>query len=147
MASHARSKAPKAAHVPGALLRTGLIVAAAGAALGVGGTTTASAASPVSGRLPSPVADLDNSLLADPGTSIREGVKHAVPAVTGPVKSLQLDPLANTGVDPLTNGIGTRVSDFKPVGTELVTGPITRGASLDDLPVVGAVARKLPGGW
>ncbi|MEV6472396.1 hypothetical protein AB0M77_09185, partial [Streptomyces sp. NPDC051657] len=30
---------------------------------------------------------------------------------------LQLHPLANTGVDPLDNAVGTQVADFKPLTT------------------------------
>ena len=59
---------------------------------------------------------------------------------------LQLDPLARTTVDPLTNAVGAKVADFKPVGTEQVTKPLTNGASLSQLPLVGRVAKLLPGG-
>jgi hypothetical protein len=58
------------------------------------------------------------------------------PAVT-PVRDLTLDPMANTGVDPLDNGLGTQVADFKPVATTAVTDQVTRGGSLGTLPVVG----------
>ncbi|MEU6082327.1 hypothetical protein [Streptomyces sp. NPDC047108] len=158
MASHARSKSPVAARVqgvPGALLRAGLVVAAAGAALAAG--SGAAGACPLhdghgqcgKGPQASPAATgggLANSL-ADPGTSLREGTKHGLGGVSGPLKSMQLNPLANTGVDPLDNGVGTQVADFKPVGTQSVTDNVTRGQSMDDLPLLGPVAGKLPGGW
>ncbi|MEU0372760.1 hypothetical protein ABZ070_21330, partial [Streptomyces sp. NPDC006283] len=61
----------------------------------------------------------------------------------GELKSLQLDPLANTGVDPLDNAVGTQVADFKPVSTALATDHITKGQALEDLPVAGPVAGTL----
>ncbi|MFG2195142.1 hypothetical protein [Streptomyces sp. NPDC048639] len=157
MASHARSKSPVAARVqgvPGALLRAGLVVAAAGAALAAGGSAGACPLHDGHGQCgkggqASPAATeggVANSL-ADPGTSLREGTKHGVAGVAGPLKSMQLNPLAKTGVDPLDNGVGTQVADFKSVGTQSVTDNVTRGQSLDDLPLLGPAAQQLPGGW
>ncbi|MFE7116813.1 hypothetical protein ACFU99_15495, partial [Streptomyces sp. NPDC057654] len=71
------------------------------------------------------------------GTSLDGGI--------GPVKNLRLDPLARTGSDPLDNGVGTQIADFKPVGTDLLTGPVTNGGGLKDLPVAGPVVDLLPG--
>ncbi len=71
------------------------------------------------------------------GTSLAHSV--------APVTDLQLDPLANTGVDPLDNAVGTQIADFKPVTTAIVTDPITSGASLSELPVVGAVTGLVTG--
>ncbi|MGW1122418.1 hypothetical protein ACWD5B_35775, partial [Streptomyces tanashiensis] len=73
------------------------------------------------------------------GAGALAGVTHGV----GPLTRLQLDPLANTGVDPLDNGLGTQVADFKPVGTNLVTDHVTKGGAVADLPVVGGVTRGL----
>ncbi|WP_447039487.1 hypothetical protein [Streptomyces sp. DSM 118878] len=132
---------------PGArgLLRVGLTLTAAGAALGAGGAA-AGAAEPVAAPHAAGAAES-----ADAGRDV-----SAVEALTGalrsaaagglaPVKSLQLDPLANTGTDPLDNSLGTQVADFKPISTAAVTDPITRGGSLDDLPVVSPVVGLLPG--
>ncbi|NEB81605.1 hypothetical protein G3I40_41305, partial [Streptomyces sp. SID14478] len=63
----------------------------------------------------------------------------------GPAKDLKLNPLAGTGVDPLDNAVGTQVSDFKPVSTAAVTGPLASGSSLSELPVVGTATDLLPG--
>ena len=73
------------------------------------------------------------------GAGALDGVTHGV----GPLTRLQLDPLANTGVDPLDNGLGTQVADFKPVGTNLVTDHVTKGGAAADLPVVGGLTRGL----
>jgi hypothetical protein len=116
MARHAASKNNRRT-----LLRAGLTVAAAGAALGAGGAT-ANAAVPV-------------------GTATGL-VTNSVSGVSE-LKSLQLHPLANTGVDPLDNAVGTQVADFKPVSTATATDNITKGQALEDLPVAGPVAASL----
>ncbi|MEW2390390.1 hypothetical protein AB0933_18760 [Streptomyces venezuelae] len=128
MARHAVKKLPRSGSR--ALLRAGLTVTAAGAALGVGGTATAGAVEP--GPSASPLQGLSTA------------VHHSAAGGLGPVKDLQLDPLANTSADPLDNTLGTQVADFKPVNTGFVTGPLTSGGSLADLPVVGGATKLLP---
>ncbi|PWI43811.1 hypothetical protein [Streptomyces sp. ICBB 8177] len=109
-----------------ALLRTALALSAAGAALAAGaGAAQAS-------QLPG----------AD---DVVGGTVQGLESGVSPVKHLQLDPLARTTVDPLTNGVGTQIADFKPVGTQTVTGPLTDGDSLSQLPLVGEVTNLLPG--
>jgi hypothetical protein len=61
-----------------------------------------------------------------------------------PVRDLRLDPLAESGTDPLDNAVGSQVADFRPVSTAAVTGPITSGGSLGSLPVLGQVTGLLP---
>ncbi|ARF57113.1 hypothetical protein [Streptomyces gilvosporeus] len=73
------------------------------------------------------------------------GVRNSVAGATGALKNLKLNPLANTGVDPLDNSVGTQVGDFKPVSTKIVTGPLSRGDAPKDLPLVGRAMRFLPG--
>ncbi|MEU8759893.1 hypothetical protein [Streptomyces sp. NPDC048659] len=128
MARHAESRTPRR----GALLKAGLTVTAAGAAmLGVGGAAQAAQALPV--PLPG------DSLTQVDGAAALSGVGHAV----APLTRLQLDPLANTGVDPLDNGLGTQIADFKPVGTTLLTDHVTKGGALADLPVAGPLTQSL----
>ncbi|HEX5566440.1 MAG TPA: hypothetical protein VFY14_05825 [Streptomyces sp.] len=62
-----------------------------------------------------------------------------------PLKDQQVHPLANTGVDPLDNVVGTQVADFRPVSTEPLTAPIARGGSMRTLPATSTVAGLLPG--
>ncbi|WP_030210336.1 hypothetical protein [Streptomyces sp. NRRL S-87] len=100
------------------LLNAGLAVSMAGAALGLAGT--GARASEVS-------------------------VPDALAGTLGPVKALQVDPLANTGVDPLDNGVGTSVGDFKPLSTTAVTDTITKGAKIGELPGVALLSPLLPG--
>ncbi|MFI8518407.1 hypothetical protein ACIGEZ_11375 [Streptomyces sp. NPDC085481] len=129
MARHAESRTPRRS----ALLKAGLTVTAAGAAvLGVG-VAGAQAADGVA--VPLPV----DSLTQVDGAAALDGVGHGVV----PLTQLQLDPLANTGVDPLDNGVGTQVADFKPVGTALVTDHVTKGGALADLPVAGPLSRSV----
>ncbi|MFC8588407.1 hypothetical protein ACFUGD_28195 [Streptomyces sp. NPDC057217] len=129
----ARHAAPRTSR-RSALLKAGLTVTAAGAAL-VGAGAGAQAAAP----LPVPVDSLTQTDAAAAGAGALGGVGHAL----GPLTRLQLDPLANTGVDPLDNGLGTQVADFKPVGTNLVTGHLTKGGAVADLPVVGPLSQGL----
>ncbi|MDI3423561.1 hypothetical protein [Streptomyces luteolus] len=137
MARHAASRRP--AHRT--LMRAGLTLAAAGAALGAGGAATAAAQplpAAVPAQLPVPLGDLD--VLA-----AGQALTGSLPYTTGPLKNLQLDPLAKTGVDPLDNAVGTQVADFQPVSTAAVTDPVTDGGTLGTLPVVGTATGLLPG--
>ncbi|WP_030217980.1 hypothetical protein [Streptomyces bikiniensis] len=117
-----------------ALLKAGLTVTAAGAAL-VGAGAGAQAAAPV----PLPLDGLTRTDTGAAGTGALDGVGYAL----GPLTQLKLNPLAGTGVDPLDNGLGTQVADFKPVGTNLVTDHVTRGGAVADLPVVGPLTQGL----
>lgn len=60
--------------------------------------------------------------------------------VTGPVAGLKPNPLAGTGVDPLDNGIGTDLADFKPMTSQALTGPVAQAQSIGSIPVVGQAA-------
>ncbi|QNP64933.1 hypothetical protein [Streptomyces genisteinicus] len=117
----------------GTLLRAGLTVAAAGAALGAGAASAQAAPAPVGAE----------SVLGAVPLGAATGLAANSVAGVGELKSLQLHPLANTGVDPLDNAVGTQVADFQPVSTALVTDNITRGQALEDLPVAGPVAQGL----
>ncbi|WP_404957190.1 hypothetical protein [Streptomyces sp. 147326] len=61
-------------------------------------------------------------------------VPAALAGVTDPVANLKVNPLAHTGVDPLDNGVATKVADFPAVGTGMVTGVLTQGPSVGELP-------------
>lgn len=120
-----------------ALLRAGLTVTVAGAALGVGGAATASAA-----PVPAPQAS-DN--LPAAGAGVFRAVQEVAAGGLGPAKNLKLNPLAGTGSDPLDNAVGTRIADFKPVSTAPLTAPLRQGAALGELPLVGPATGLLPG--
>lgn len=94
-------------------------------------TVTGIAALSAAGAAQAAVVDVDR---ADPLST----VGHLV----DPVANLRLNPMANTGVDPLNNGVGTQIADFKEVNTQDVTAPLAEGASLADLtaPLAQAVA-------
>lgn len=61
-------------------------------------------------------------------------VPAALAGIADPIGDLKVNPLANTGVDPLNNGIATKIADFPSVGTSMVTGSLTRGSSVAELP-------------
>ncbi|MFF8613276.1 hypothetical protein [Streptomyces sp. NPDC015350] len=139
MARHALSKSPRRA-----LLRAGLTVTAVGAALGAGGAAAqaAPAPAPVAGAQDTGLGtDVDAATGAVTG-ALGSSLKHGI----APVTHLQLDPLARTGTDPLDNGVETRIADFKPLSTTVLTDPLTSGGALKDLPVVGQAAQALHGG-
>ncbi|ATL30058.1 hypothetical protein [Streptomyces formicae] len=144
MARNTASNSPR----PGvrALLRVGLTVTAAGAALGAGGAANASAAEPVAAAptagFATPVGDVDAGA---PGKAVLDAVRRSTAGGLAPAKALRLNPLAGTGVDPLDNSLGTQIADFKPISTAAVTAPLTEGAALQDLPVVGPATGLLPG--
>ncbi|WP_328300454.1 hypothetical protein OG389_23720 [Streptomyces sp. NBC_00435] len=106
----ARHAAPKALH-PKALRTAGLTLTMAGAALAM------AAGGAQAGEL---------------------SVPAALAGVADPISNLKVNPLANTGVDPLDNGVATKVADFPSLGTGMVTGSLTRGSSIGELPTAAA---------
>jgi hypothetical protein len=136
---HARKKQSRRAQ---AILRAGLTVTAAGAAV-AGSAGMANAAEP--STVETPLGALDTSAVHEPTETLQYAVESGVGGALGPVSDLPLNPLAGTGTDPLANGVGAQVADFKPIGTELVTGPLAEGASLDELPAVRTVGGVLRG--
>ncbi|MEU6756749.1 hypothetical protein AB0892_25485 [Streptomyces sp. NPDC005409] len=67
-------------------------------------------------------------------------VPAALAGVTDPIANLKVNPLAHTGVDPLDNGVGTKVADFPAVGTGMVTGVLTQGPSVRELPTAAVTS-------
>ncbi|MYT68732.1 MULTISPECIES: hypothetical protein [unclassified Streptomyces] len=131
MARHAQSTS--STRTRRSLLNAGLVVGAAGAALVAGGGAAGAAVPTGDG------SDLTSA------TQAATGALHGSTATgLGTLKTLQLDPLANTGVDPLDNAVGTQLADFAPLSTAAVTAPLTSGGSLDDLPLVGPATHLLP---
>ncbi|MGV9554203.1 hypothetical protein [Streptomyces sp. NPDC003401] len=135
MARHASPHRPTAQ-------RALIALATVGVALGAGATTAsaqeAATATGVPHARPASLGDVDPQagLRALTGT-----VGHA----TGPVAGLKPNPLAGTGVDPLDNGVGTQLADFRPVTSRALTGPVAQAESIGSVPVVGQVA-ELPSG-
>ncbi|KIF76396.1 hypothetical protein QR77_25980 [Streptomyces sp. 150FB] len=139
MARHAASPSQRRP-----LLRAGLTLTAAGAVLGLAGASAQAAQS----AAPASLSDIDTPL-PGAGTAAAQGLasaaKYGLSGVVSPVANLKLDPLAGTGVDPLDNVVGTQIADFQPLNTGPLTDPITNGASLSDLPVIGQATRLLTG--
>lgn len=125
----ARHKAPSRA-TSSTARRVALAVTTAGLALGAG-ATTASAADVVNSR-PTSLGSID------PQSGV-EAVTTSLGYVTGPVAGLKPNPLAGTGVDPLDNGVGTQLSDFQPLSSKMLTGPVLQAPSVGSIPVVGQV--------
>ncbi len=145
MASHARPRTSPTSAARRALMRGGIVATAAGAVLGTGGMAGASATEHPASPLESVTSQLGQQ---EPGTGLENaagGVQHGLAGALSPAKNLSLDPLAGTGVDPLDNGVGTQVGDFKPVNTSGLTAPVTGGDSLAELPVASPGVGLLPG--
>ncbi|MGP3986581.1 hypothetical protein [Streptomyces sp. 3N207] len=135
----ARHKAP----APRVFARAGVLAAAVGAALGSAVPTAAAAEQGGAGKTGGDFAmeGLVHGLTTPVRGTVR-GTGVALGSALKAVNDLQLDPLANTGTDPLDNSVGTKIADFPPLSTAAVTGPLARGASLGDLPLVGPLATK-----
>ncbi|CAG6395545.1 hypothetical protein NMG29_33790 [Streptomyces cocklensis] len=119
-------------------LRTALTLALTAAAATLAPATAAMAAAPA----PAGAAVPDSALLDAAPT---QTLTTALGAGVEPVRHLPLDPLSNTGVDPLDNGLGSQVADFKPLSTTTVTDQVTRGGSLSTLPLAGPATGLLTG--
>ncbi|MGW1215471.1 hypothetical protein ACWD5F_38160 [Streptomyces sp. NPDC002499] len=126
MARHTSSPNPTAQ-------RALVALATAGVALGAGAASAAADTEPVLDVVrtrPTSLGTIDPQA----GTQALTGM---VGYVTGPVADLKPNPLAGTGVDPLDNGLGTQLADFKPLATQALTGPVAQAESIGSIPLVG----------
>ncbi|NSC23900.1 hypothetical protein FM076_23205 [Streptomyces albus subsp. chlorinus] len=141
----ARHKAP-ASCAPRVLARAGVLAAALGAALG---TAVPAAGAAEQGGEGKPGQDVAATALTrgleKPVQETARGAGVALGHTLKTVSDIQLDPLANTGSDPLDNSVGTQIADFRPISTAALTGPLASGASLGELPVVGPVLTRATG--
>ncbi|KDN79884.1 hypothetical protein DF19_22605 [Streptomyces olindensis] len=132
MARHDSPKKPTAR-------RALAVLATAGAALGAGTATAAADAESVMGVVNTRPASLGR---IDPQAGL-QATTGTLGYVTGPVAGLKPNPLVGTGVDPLDNGVGTKLADFKPMTSQALTGPVAQTPSVESIPVVGQAAGLL----
>ncbi|GLX53725.1 hypothetical protein Shyhy01_66740 [Streptomyces hygroscopicus subsp. hygroscopicus] len=135
MARHDKNQHPTARRALFALVT-------AGAALGAGAATAHAGTDAPLVHVPSRATSLGG---IDPAAGLT-ALTGTLGYATGPIAGIKPNPLAGTGVDPLANGVGTRIADFKPVGTQMLTAPIAEAESVGELPVVGQVVGLLGGG-
>ncbi|WP_037861080.1 hypothetical protein [Streptomyces sp. NRRL S-340] len=129
MARHASASVPRPT-----VRRVLIAVATAGAALGAGASTAAAESLPVlNGEY-----QTGSVGKIDPQAGLR-ALTGTVGYVTGPVAGLKPNPLAGTGVDPLDNGIGTKLADFQPLTSQMLTHPVAQAPSVGSIPVLGQV--------
>ncbi|MEU1010462.1 hypothetical protein ACIP4Y_15660 [Streptomyces sp. NPDC088810] len=116
-----------------------ITLVAAGAALGAGAATASADSIPAGLGVNHRPMDVGR---IDPQSGLRAttGMVHYV---TGPVAALKPNPLAGTGVDPLDNGVGTQLADFKPVGSQTLTRPVAQAPSVGSMPVLGQALEAL----
>ncbi|WP_217253243.1 hypothetical protein [Streptomyces sp. AC602_WCS936] len=134
----ARHASPRTTTVHRALV----LLATAGAALGAGAATASAAEG--SGETIAGLAHTRPTSMGniDPQAGV-QAVTGIVGYVTGPVADLKPNPLAGTGVDPLDNGVGTKVADFQPLTSTALTGPVAQAQSLGAVPVLGQATELL----
>ncbi|MFC1418349.1 hypothetical protein [Streptacidiphilus cavernicola] len=90
-----------------------------------------------------PEAQLQQPELGPALSGLTGATSHAVT----PVKTLRLDPMADSSADPLSNAVALqpdRPGDV-PVSTALATDSLSHGGGLDSLPLVGPLSSVLPG--
>ncbi|MET7702856.1 MULTISPECIES: hypothetical protein [unclassified Streptomyces] len=114
-------------------------LATAGAALGAGAATAAADTAPAVDVMRSRPTSLGN---IDPQAGLG-ALTGTVGYVTGPVAGLKPNPLAGTGVDPLDNGVGTQLADFKPLASQALTGPVAQASSIGSIPLLGQAVAGL----
>ncbi|MFJ1973374.1 hypothetical protein ACIO93_32435 [Streptomyces sp. NPDC087903] len=127
-------------HTPTAR-RALVTLATAGVALGAGAATASADSEPALDAVRTQPTSLGN---VDPQVGL-QALSGTVGYVTGPVTALKPNPLAGTGVDPLDNGVGTQLADFKPLTSQALTRPVAQARSIGSLPVVGQATELLNG--
>lgn len=128
MARHASPKTPSAR-------RALAVLATAGAALGAGAATASADTAPALDVTHARPASMSGIGQQSGLSQLTGPLGYAV----GPVAGLKPNPLAGTGVDPLDNGIGTQLADFKPLSSRSVTRPVAEAQSFGSVPLLGDV--------
>ncbi|MCX4995561.1 hypothetical protein OG739_22960 [Streptomyces longwoodensis] len=115
-------------------LRALAVLATAGVGLGAAaGAAAAADAGPRLGGMHTPPASLGQ---IDPQSGV-QGLTDALPYATGALTNLKPNPLAGTGVDPLDNGVGTQIGDFRPLSSQMLTEPVAEAPSVGSMPLAG----------
>ncbi|TWE17982.1 hypothetical protein [Kitasatospora atroaurantiaca] len=120
------------------------LLTALGAAMLLGATAPAASAESGTGdtSLPQPSTHLQST---DVGPALG-GVTGALGYSVTPVKTLRLDPFAQSSADVLNNGVAVEPDNgLKPVTTGMLTAPLSNGGGVKDLPHVGPLLGVLPG--
>ncbi|MFF8028993.1 hypothetical protein ACFZDJ_49635 [Streptomyces sp. NPDC007896] len=137
MARHAHQQTPLARTTARVAVALGVVAAGAAAAASPAVADTAPAVDLMRTQ-PTSMGNLDPQA----GLGALTGT---VGYVTGPVAGLKPNPLAGTGVDPLDNGVGTQLADFKPLTSQALTRPLAQAQSVGSVPVVGQALGVLGG--
>ncbi|KJS55353.1 hypothetical protein VM98_13865 [Streptomyces rubellomurinus subsp. indigoferus] len=117
------------------------MAAAVGAVVLLGAGTAQAAA----GTGPAPAGGPAALAKTDVGQALN-GTTSGLGYGIAPIKSLRLDPWANSTADVLNNGATVQPDQgLAPVGTGALTGPLSAGGGVKDLPLVGGLTGALPG--
>ncbi|MFJ7908147.1 hypothetical protein [Kitasatospora sp. NPDC096204] len=116
------------------------LAAAAGAAVLLGAGTAQAATAP--GQAAPGPATLTKTDVGQALNGTTTGLGYGI----APIKSLRLDPWANSAADFLNNGAALQPDQGLPeIGTGTLTGPLSAGGGVKDLPLVGGLTGLLPG--
>ncbi|MFE7532098.1 hypothetical protein ACFU7Y_41335 [Kitasatospora sp. NPDC057542] len=116
------------------------LAAAAGAAVLLGAGSAQAATVP--GEAPAGPATLTRTDVGQALNGTTTGLGYGI----APIKSLRLDPWAKSSADFLNNGAVLQPDQGLPsVGTGTLTGPLSDGGGIKDLPLAGGLTGLLPG--
>ncbi|MFD4654630.1 hypothetical protein ACFWP2_03255 [Kitasatospora sp. NPDC058444] len=116
------------------------LAAAVGAAVLLGAGSAQAATAP--GEAPAGPTALAKTDVGQALNGTTTGLGYGI----APIKSLRLDPWANSSADFLNNGAVLQPDQGLPeVGTGTLTGPLSAGGGVKDLPLVGGLTGLLPG--
>ncbi|MFE4977784.1 hypothetical protein ACFRAR_37480 [Kitasatospora sp. NPDC056651] len=119
---------------------------AAGLAAAVGAAVLLGAGSAQAATTPGEAAPGQATLAKTDVGQALNGTTSGLGYGIAPLKSLRLDPWANSSADFLDNGAALQPDQGLPeVGTGTLTGPLSAGGGVKDLPLVGGLTGLLPG--
>ncbi|MEU4208625.1 hypothetical protein AB0F13_01250 [Streptomyces sp. NPDC026206] len=133
---HARPASPPS--LSRALKCLGLTVSAGAALVGAGGAAPAHADTSGPSATVGPI-DVGAALQDGAGTALVQSVTAAGLGL----REFPVNPLARGGFNPLDNSVGTQISDFQPVSTAMITGPLAKSSKVEQLPLVGGLVNTL----
>ncbi|GEB50521.1 MULTISPECIES: hypothetical protein [Streptomyces] len=135
----------RASSVPRSVLRIGVLASVAGGVLGGGAAGALAADGSALGQAGAITGDALDKGLSGPMSHTVSGTGKSLHSSLVPATSLPLNPLAGTGSDLLDNSVGTQIADFREVSTRAVTGPLSEGDSLSELPGIGSAVNTVTG--
>ncbi len=127
-----------------ALTSLGAGLAVAAAAPMASAATTNETPAPLSAAMLTDATVSNFARSAFPGTEGASATQKAMHAAFSRLGGVRLYPMAGTGIDPLSNVVGTNLSGV-PISTRPLTDMVSDGLPMTDLPVAGALFQAAQG--